>query len=219
MSRNVRRAETLARRALSLDPRLVDAHLLSFVIASVRGDSTEAIAAARRAWEVDTLSYYGVFFYAEALGQNRRFDQLAAFVRHARDLMPADEARGWEGVARLGAGDCPRAVELLRDARESHFRMDLGLSLACAGRGKEARAVLDSTLSESHRRYVNGYFIAALQVALGDRDAAFEWLDRAAQEGTAYLAYLATDFRWDAIRSDARFADLQRRLWTQETTR
>ena len=219
LDRDVRRAEALARRALSLDPRLADAHILSFAVASVRGDSTEAVAGARRAWETDTLSYRGAFFYSEALGQNRRFNQLAAFVRRARDLMPADEARGWEGVARLGVGDCPRAVELLREARESHFRMDLGLALACVGRREEARALLDSTPAESGRRYVNAYFIAALHVALGERDAAFEWLDRAAQQRTAYLAYLQTDFRWDGIRSDTRFAALQRRLWTQEMSR
>jgi len=212
VDRDVRRADVLTRRALELDPRLASAHLLSFVIWSVRGNAAEAVAAARRAWEVDTLSYHGAFFYAEALAQNRRFEELAAFVPRAQDLMPPSEARGWEGVARLGSGDCPGAVTLLREATETHFQMDLGLALVCAGRREEARALLDSTLAESSRRYVNAYFIAALCVVLGQVDDAFAWLDRAAEQRTGYLAYLPTDFRWDAIRSNPRFARLLGRL-------
>jgi len=205
-------------RALELDPRLAPAQLLSFVIWSVRGNSAQAVAAARRAWEVDTLSYSGAFFYSEALAQNRRFEELAAFVPRARDLMTPSEAGGWEGVARLGSGDCPGAVPLLREASETHFRMDLGLALVCAGGREEARALLDSTLSESSRRYVNAYFIGALHAALGQVDEAFSWLDRAAEERTGYLAFLPTDFRWDGIRSDSRFAALQRRIGLPETS-
>jgi TolB-like protein len=219
LDRDMRRAETLMRRALELDPRLAPAQLLSFVIWSVRGNSAEAVAAARRVWEVDTLSYSGAFFYSEALAQSRRFEELSAFVPRARDLMTPSEARGWEGVARFGSGDCPGAVALLREASETHFRMDLGLALVCAGQGEGAQALLDSTLAESSRRYVNAYFIAALYVALDQVDKAFSWLDRAVEERTGYLAFLPTDFRWDSIRSDSRFAALLRRIGLVEDSR
>ena len=219
VDRDVPRAEALARKAPHLDPRLAEAYLPGFVMASLRGDSTGAVNAARQAWSVDTLSYHGAFFYSEVLAQNRRFDDLDAFVLRVRDLIPRGEADGWAGIANLGRGDCARAVELLRDVGEMHFRMDLGLALACSGRRKEAQALLDSTIAESKRHYVNAYFVAALQVAVGQTDAAFDWLERAVQEHTAYLAYLLTDFRWDGIRSDKRFAALQSRLWTRELTR
>lgn len=213
LDRDTARAASLARRAPELDPRLAEAHLLAFVIASLRGDAAGAIAAAKRAWDVDTLSYHGAFFYSEVLAQNRHFAELETFIRRTRDLIPRAEADGWLGVAKLGHDDCGAAVDLLHDATETHFRMDLGLALVCSGRREDAKALLDSTIQESRQRYVNAYFVASLQAALGNIDEAFEWLERAAHEHTAYLAYLATDFRWDGIRKDQRFVALQRRLW------
>ncbi len=115
-------------------------------------------------------------------------------------------------LAHLGSGDCPGAVALLREATETHFRVDLGLALVCAGRREEAQALLDSTLAQSNRCYVNAYFIAAMYAALGHADQAFAWLDRAADERTGYLACLPTDCRWNGIRADPRFAGLLRRI-------
>jgi len=205
-------AEGLTRRALELEPGIPQGLVTAMMIASMHGRSYEAVNAMARLWELDTLSYHGAFFYAEVLAQNRRFTALAEFVHRVGDVMPPAEARGWEGVARFGSGDCAGAVPLLRQSTEIHFRMDLGAALVCAGRRDEARALLDSTVAEASRRYVNAYFIAALHVALGDYDAAFAWLDRADEERTGYLAYLPTDFRWDPIRSDPRFAALLARL-------
>lgn len=212
LDRDVEKAAGLARLALDRDARRPESHQLSFVVASIRGDGAAATAAARKGWEADTLSYQGAFFYSEALGQNREFDELAAFVERARTIMPAREANGWKGLALLGQGACTDAVPLLRAASESHFKMDLGAALVCAGRIDEARAVLDSMITEAGVHYINAYFVAALMAALGNRDGAFTWLDRADREHTTYLAYLPTDFRWDGIRSDARFDALLARL-------
>lgn len=49
-------------------------------------------------------------------------------------------------------------------------------------------------------------------MGLGDKDAAFEWLEKG-YEGRAYgLVFINADPRFDALRADSRFADLIRRV-------
>jgi len=54
--------------------------------------------------------------------------------------------------------------------------------------------------------------IAAIYVALGDREQAFAWLEKAYQDREQGVAYLKVDTHFDSLRSDPRFADLLRRL-------
>ena len=61
-------------------------------------------------------------------------------------------------------------------------------------------------------RRLLGYELALVHVALGEVDTAFEWLDRAYEERSAWLAYAAMEPRLDPLRSDERFAGLLRAL-------
>ncbi|PYS64530.1 MAG: hypothetical protein DMF76_04510 [Acidobacteria bacterium] len=54
--------------------------------------------------------------------------------------------------------------------------------------------------------------IAVVHAGLGDNGQAFEWLDRAYQEHSSWLAYLKAAPRMDALRSDSRFAALLRQV-------
>jgi hypothetical protein len=53
---------------------------------------------------------------------------------------------------------------------------------------------------------------AAIQVRLGDYDAAFADLERAYTSHSAYILYLNANAVWDPIRPDPRFRDLTRRM-------
>ena len=56
------------------------------------------------------------------------------------------------------------------------------------------------------------YSVAAIYSALGQSDQAFIWLERAYDEHDSWMDYLGLDPRLDGLRSDARFADLMRRM-------
>jgi hypothetical protein len=56
------------------------------------------------------------------------------------------------------------------------------------------------------------YYFALIYTGLGERDRAFERLERAYQERSTVLAYLRLDPRLAPLRSDPRYADLVRRL-------
>jgi hypothetical protein len=50
--------------------------------------------------------------------------------------------------------------------------------------------------------------MALVHVGLGDRAAAFEWLERALQTGDVHLLFVPADPKWDALRGDARLIAL-----------
>jgi hypothetical protein len=53
---------------------------------------------------------------------------------------------------------------------------------------------------------------AVIYAALGDKDKAIEWLEKAYAEREYYLTYAKVDPAFDPVRSDPRFQDLLRRM-------
>ena len=83
---------------------------------------------------------------------------------------------------------------------------------AKAGQPDSARTVLRSLADLSHHEYVTPYGVATIHAALGDRERAFDWLEKAYRERGEDLLLLKIDPRLDALRSDPRFDALLRRL-------
>ena len=59
---------------------------------------------------------------------------------------------------------------------------------------------------------MSSYNITTVYAALGDRDRAFEWLNQAVESRSWLLTWVNVDPDLDQLRSDARFADLARRV-------
>jgi hypothetical protein len=54
--------------------------------------------------------------------------------------------------------------------------------------------------------------IAHLHTRLGENEQAFAWLDKAYEEHDMWLATLKVEPKWDSLRSDPRFQELERRV-------
>jgi hypothetical protein len=65
---------------------------------------------------------------------------------------------------------------------------------------------------ESKRVYVDPYLMAVVFLGLKDRKDTYVWLDRAYQAHSPFLISIATDPKWSALRSDARFEALWNRM-------
>jgi hypothetical protein len=61
-------------------------------------------------------------------------------------------------------------------------------------------------------RYVSALDIATIHGSLGDRDSAFQWLERAFAERSTNISVLEYDPSFDALHDDARFAALVERI-------
>ena len=60
--------------------------------------------------------------------------------------------------------------------------------------------------------YQSASEIASLHAELGDKEQAFRWLNIAYQEHDWWILGLKTNFSFDPLRSDPRYADLLRRV-------
>jgi tetratricopeptide (TPR) repeat protein len=92
----------------------------------------------------------------------------------------------------------------------------LGYLYAVTGRSNEALKVLDDLQRSAAKAYVDPYVIAIVYTGLGDKDKAFESLEKAYSERSTFLNHLQVENFFDRLRSDPRFADLSRRIGLPE---
>ena len=88
----------------------------------------------------------------------------------------------------------------------------LGHAYAAAHRQTDAEAILRQLEELSKTTYVPSYGVAAIYAALGRKDDAFTYLEKAYDERDSWMDYLGLDPRLDGLRSDLRFGDLMRRM-------
>jgi Flp pilus assembly protein TadD len=148
----------------------------------------------------------------------RRHDEAIEECRKTVDLHPDFGVAHWYlGRAYLQQGRVPEALNALRQAvtlsgGSPLMKSTLGVGYALAG----DRAAAVGTLNELEKVRADGYAsaldFADIHVALGDRERAFRWLDRAADERAFHLIYLKVWPELDPLRSDPRFNSLVLRL-------
>jgi hypothetical protein len=88
----------------------------------------------------------------------------------------------------------------------------LGHVFAVSGRRSEALGVIERLKELMKQRYVSAYSLATVYAGLEEKDRAFEWLQKAFEERSWYVALLGVEPHMDPLRSDPRFVDLIRRL-------
>jgi hypothetical protein len=72
--------------------------------------------------------------------------------------------------------------------------------------------ILNELEDLSKRKYVPPYWIATIYAGLGEKDRAFEWLEKASEERSGGMVWLKVDPRLDSLRFDSRFVGLLRRV-------
>ena len=130
------------------------------------------------------------------------------------DFVPAHWHRTWVcGVA----GRHDEAIANAERARTLSpnnpiYRVNLAWALAGAGRDADARELLAQVAEIARARYVSNYHLAAVHVALGEDDAAFQCLDKSLEDKAEWRAALNVDQRFLRLRDDPRFTGLLERL-------
>jgi tetratricopeptide (TPR) repeat protein len=206
-------AERELRRAIELNPNYALAHTdLGWVLMDT-GRTDEGIAESKRGAELDPLSldtttYLGLNYY-----YSRRFDEAAAQLQKTLELEPNFWfARAYLGRTYRATGRLPEAIAELQKAQQLSGGLSdpwagLGVAYATQGNKAEARKILDK-LKTQIDPYVPPENIAALYAHLGEKDAAFEYLQKAYEGGSIYMSFIKVDPELDPLRSDPRFAEL-----------
>ena len=88
----------------------------------------------------------------------------------------------------------------------------LAHALAMGGRRDEALLLMERLTSMSGNRNISPYWLAIVNTALGEWDAALASLHQACENREAWLVWLKVEPRHDPLRNDARFNHLLRRI-------
>jgi pentatricopeptide repeat protein len=82
---------------------------------------------------------------------------------------------------------------------------------AGAGRRTEALRILDELQRRRQKGYVPPAAFLNAYLGLGDKEEAFAWMERAAEERSNILQFLKVHPFFDSVRGDPRFAAFLRR--------
>ena len=200
-------------RALEISPSDPDVHGWYAQRLSMLGRHDEAIAESRRACELDPNAVYRGVNVGRSLYRARRYDeaieQFHGVIERNPDNAPAHSSLSFALVRK---GMRTQAIEEAEKGVELSDRGwgPLAYAYAAAGRSEEARKILETRKTLGGEQLMAGGK-AAVHTALGEKDLAFAWLDKAYEVYHPWLFQLH-DPIWDPLRDDPRFEHLLRRL-------
>jgi tetratricopeptide (TPR) repeat protein len=181
------------------------------------GRVSESIAEALRAEELDPLSPIISTDVAEMFYWAGQYDRAIAQGRKTLELHPHYPlAHGLLGWAYVHNGQFREALSEFRKAEavtdDPGNRVGLGYVAALTNNRVNAEQTLEELKVLSNTQYVSPHHIAVLHAALGERDPAFEWLEKAYEGRVVQLNWLKMDPRFRNLHADPRFRNLLRRL-------
>jgi len=216
-------SEGEVRRAISLNPNNAMAHQFYGYYLSATGQFEAAIAEMKWALELDPLSPNKQNSLAATFYRARRYDEALQYFRQVPDpdansesrhrrIAAIYESKGMQGEAvaeLLVALRLAGKTEIVRSVEEEYLS---------SGYPAAKKTFLREDVRETEKRAKSAYprplavDIAADYALLGEKDKAFEWLDRAVRDREGALIYLKVDDRFDILRSDPRLKDVIRSI-------
>jgi len=226
-------ARTAAERYLLLKPNNLDAIHLRLLVELCAGDVPAARQVLVRATrELSPAAVIADVALYDDLGWMLDADQTRLLLTLGKDSFEDDRADlaitraqqyGWQGdsaLARAWGDSAVQAIaaELRAAPDDPRVRVSRGLSLAYAGRRKEAVSeverglALQAPTSEGRESFDYAYLVytaARTALLVGDRERALVWLAEARRAHYyASPAWLRVDPTWAPLRNDPRFAAL-----------
>jgi DNA-binding winged helix-turn-helix (wHTH) protein/tetratricopeptide (TPR) repeat protein len=211
-------AELEFKKALELNANYAIAHAWFGIYLALRGQSEEALIEIEKAQRLDPLSVTIAFCAGSVLYLARMYEPAVQQFRRALELDPEFAvAQFCLGNVREAQGRYEEAASEYRCTqsklgRSPEVTSSLGRIQALLGKKDEAQAAIDELLRMSADGYVQPIFIAVIYSALGDKDRAYDWLERAYDAHDGDLCMLGVDPRLDNMREDPRFMSLLQRI-------
>jgi TolB-like protein/Tfp pilus assembly protein PilF len=209
-------AEQEFKRAMELNPSLAGAHHDYGWLLIARERFDEGLAEVKRAQELDPLSPQANVDVGWACIHARRYDEAIAQSRRTMELEP-NFAETWgclmrayqyKGMLAEALAEAQRVMTRSGASREELAAIRQGD--AASGMRSVEQWMLNRTKKAAARGYVSAYQRATRHAALGEKELAFEWLEKAYKDRDPMMALLNTDPAYDRLRPEPRFGDLLR---------
>ena len=181
-------AEREFQRAVELDANSAVSHrrYVTYLVAMGRFD--EAVTEGRKAEELDPLSPYVVGFLGYAYSAAARYDEAISQFKKAIELDPAvpwihamlawTYARKGRYAEAIAEHEKMGAQAYAVSAENQTISSGLGWVYGLAGKRKEATHILDEFKELSTHSYVDSYVVGVIYAGLGDKQRAFEELEK-----------------------------------------
>jgi TolB-like protein len=200
-------------RALELQPGLARTYRYRAMALLCQGDIQAAESGLLRSTELDPLSASDCARMAYLHYVKGAYPSAAEDLEQSFELdRDYPEARFYQGLLRFRQENYDGTVECLSQSR---FPLDIGLLAAAyvrQGCASGARECVERLTRLAALQYVSPLAEAFAAMGMKDFDLAFEGLNKAIEDKTAFVNLLAIEPFFEPLRSDRRFASLLMRL-------
>ena len=212
-------AEREFKNAIEFNPGYSTAYQWYAEYLAFMGRYDESIAMGKRSMELDPLSpiiasnlagfYWIAGQYETAIEEYRKtleMDPNLGVARTYLGLTYAAVEQYDEAITEIQKG-----IELSGGDDSPHQGI-LGTIYGLAGRIDKGQQLLDRVIALSKHRYISPFQIATTYLALGQKEMAYKWLDRAYAERDHWIVSVKVNPMFRSLRTDARFIALLRKM-------
>ncbi|MGB8540934.1 MAG: tetratricopeptide repeat protein [Candidatus Acidiferrales bacterium] len=211
-------SEKDSKRAIELDPNNSVAHeFYGDGYLSLFGKTDQAIAEIRKARELDPLSPIIATDLAKRLSLERKYPEALAEFRKVLEVDPDfAEAQYYLSQTYEQMGLYPEAIAEVKTIKSwDDFPSavgELGYIYALQGKRQEALERAGKLQELFMHSYTDPILLARIYTALGDKDTAFVWLQKAYEGRSPEMLSIGVDPAFDPLHDDPRFKDLVQRV-------
>jgi len=211
-------AEKEFKRALELNPSYPTGYHWYSIFLKNMGKNDEAAAMIKRAQELDPLSSVIGVNVSRMYGLQKNYDASIENGLKQIELDPTfAPAYQYLALSYLKRGRNAEAIAAAEKAVDLSNRSaislgDLGHVYAVVGKRAEAVEKIKELEEKYARKEANGQYIAAVYVGLGDKDKAFEWLEKDFHVRNGKLPEIRWQLQFESLRDDPRYKDLLNRM-------
>jgi serine/threonine protein kinase/Tfp pilus assembly protein PilF len=204
-------------RAVELDPHDSLTYFDYSWLLAILGENQRAVEVAERAAQLEPEDAQIAANVIGAYVMSRRYDEA---LQRVQATIKLDEkvwwTYYWQGVAFSEKGMHDKAIESLQTAAQLDdsplIRGVMAHALARAGRKAEAQRVIEDLISMSKSKFVSQASMAMGYAGLGDKDKAFEWLDKSYDSHDEGIYWTKNHPMYEPLRDDPRYKPMLKRL-------
>ena len=207
------------KRALELDPNSLEANGLYSAFLIDVGRLDEALGYGKRADQLnprdsgrlstnEAYAYYHIRQYDKAIElwlKGRKSNEPLGNHQLA-------EAYLAKGMYEQAVAEMEKVVGVRKEPRRWDGYPILAFAYAKAGRRDDALKILDEQKRLAKQDYITPYNFAIIYTGLGDKDRAFEYLEKAYADHSHPLYHFPSRPLFDSLHSDPRYAEMVRRM-------
>ncbi len=212
-------------RAIELSPDYANAHRWYYEYLITQGRVDEATKTLRKSYELEPLSVIVNYNLANHYCEDKLDPQSAVeFAKRVADLDPnfpgapnlmacvyLQQGRGADALA-----EAKKAVEL-SNGKIRRFVAFLGVAYAQTGQPETAKAIIQEPADAYAKEKTVGVQIAVVYAALGNKDKAFEWIEKDVESrGFELVLPIRRDSMFGSLKSDKRYAAILKRMGLPE---